>query len=596
MTLSRRPAVLGVLLASLLATAILAFHALLPASAQAGEATKTPAAPTELTPKQILDQAKGLEAAGFDEASRELVKSLVSKEPKQSIPAELRAVNQRVGWWRKDLGKLGPVLRLALELAAVAIGLLVVPLLLWAGGRGLLLRGKPAAKLAGFTGSSENTLGDVLTAALGDALGRMNDENARAPVSWQSGTESKFEVPTAVTEALPQAGILAGLVQMLDSLLPRRLVTVSGTVHPVHEHRGAGLTLVVASRSGRTLDQVTIWEREFMLKKAGQEAKEAVRYERLILPGAIWLGYRQELGFKEKNAPLQTHQWRSYALFALGELVPNAKDQRKLYERALDVDSRNLGARLNLAALLLRRPAADVASLSGSSKGVDDGAQTRWRKRLDEAAVHLGYVALRAYPATDPVWYRARYLQAWCHIYLSDLSAAEAKHHGEEARRNLAQLQHEASFHGGEQGLRGLVRGLSKSAVVVDLIAELVQTKSVARIPDFDEHWLTATSEYNVACFWARYSALATASEKTERVAKSIAALRRTIERTNRAVREARIDPDFDAIRTEPDFVQLVPAKQPSTAPTPVAPTQYVITLDAGPDLTRLIAGYRAPA
>ncbi|MHB8243483.1 MAG: hypothetical protein ACYDHN_16030, partial [Solirubrobacteraceae bacterium] len=443
-------------------------------------------------------------------------------------------------------------------------------------------------------GSADSTLGDVLAAALADALRRMGDENAKSSVDWQSGTESKFEVPDAVTQAVPQASLVAGLVQMLDKLLPRRLVTVSGTVHPVHEHRGAGLTLAVADQRGRVLDQVTIWEREFMLKKAGANAKDPVRYERLILPAAIWLGYSSALGFKAKNAPLGTLDWRSYAMFALGELVPKAADRRRLYERSLDRDSGNLGARLNLASLLLRRPKSQASPAPSPAEVA--AADAAWKGCLLEAGRHLGVVASRSCPKTDPIWYRARYLQAWCHIYQSDVSLAEdAKGHGAEARRNIAELLSEADVHGEEQAVRGLVEGLRTPASVLDLIGELVQTGTVRKVPDFQSEWLTATSEYNVACFYSRYSALAAGSLNAERVDKAVAALKRASERTRHALKEARMDPDFDAIRDEPAFVQLVAVK-PQPKSEPQKPTHYVVTLDAGPDLGRLMSGYRAPA
>ncbi len=542
---------------------------------------------------QELRQANRLEKAGFDEAAREIVKG-VAKGSTKGIPPELRPANQRIGWWRELLGVFGPVLRLVLEIAAAAIGVVVAALLLWAGANGLLLRGKRAARLTGFTGSADGTVGDVLAAALADALRRMSDENAKSSVDWQSGTESKFEVPAAVTQALPQASLVAGLIQMLDKLLPRRLVTVSGTVHPVHEHRGAGLTLAVADQRGRVLDQVTIWEREFMLKKAGANAKDAVRYERLILPAAIWLGYNRALGFKAKNAPLGTLDWRSYAMFALGELVPKAADRRRLYERSLDRDSGNLGAHLNLASMLLRRPKARTSQTPSPADVA--AARAAWSERLLEASRHLGLVASRSCPKTDPIWYRARYLQAWCHIYQSDICSGEqARHHGAETRRNIAELLSEADVHGEEQAVKGLVEGLRKPASVLDLIGELVQKGAVREVPDFQSEWLTDTSEYNVACFYSRYSAAATGTLKSERVSKAVAALGRASERSGHALKEARIDPDFDAIRDEPAFVQLVAVK-PTPQPAPEKPTHYVVTLDAGPELGSLISGYRAPA
>ncbi|HYB23242.1 MAG TPA: hypothetical protein VED41_05560, partial [Solirubrobacteraceae bacterium] len=335
---------------ALLALAVIALSAPAGARASAARASTT----SKLTAQQaqeLIGRAERLQSAGFEAQARELVK-LVAEGSTAHIPAKLRAIDQRVGWWRDFLGIAGPPVRVGLEILAAILGVCVAALLLITCGNALGARVKRSAQLTGFGGSSEDTLTAVLSAALSQTLTRMSDQKASRRVNWQSGTEVKFELPAAIGEAVPAAGILAGLIEMLDRMLFRKLYGVSGTVHPIHEHRGAGLTLAIAARNGRTVNQVTIWERDFLLKEAGEGASIAVRYERLVLPAAVWLGYSRQLGLKkDKPPPLHTSDWRSYALFALGEIVPDRTKERRLYELALDMDSCNLGARLNLATL-----------------------------------------------------------------------------------------------------------------------------------------------------------------------------------------------------------------------------------------------------
>jgi hypothetical protein len=532
-----------------------------------------------LRPTEQLAQALRLQNAGFEEEARKIVKT-VARNSTQPIPTKLRAVDQRIGWWRELLGLLGPILRLALEILAVIVGVAVAALLAITGLHALYLRTQPSAQLVGFTGSSETTLGPVLSAALSAALGRMSDEAPGRRIDWQSGTEPKFEIPASVSEAVPQAGLLAGLLQMLDGMLYRRLYLVSGTVHPMHEHRGAGLTLAVATRNGRTVDQVTIWERDFLLKKAAAGASDAVRYERLVLPAAVWLGYRRQLGFKPTKAPLHTLDWRSYALFALGELVPDPTAERRLYELALDRDCANLGARLNLGALLLQRPAYEVPPQSGGQL-VADGSREGWEECLLAAEVHLGEVERLAKPEEDPVWYRARYMQAVSSIYRQDAPTATTI---------ISQLRSEISRHRSKPQLRGLLDELAQAVAVLERTAELGEGRAVNPPGSPRGGWRSSTAEYNLACFWSRYARVAeTDLERARRTIESVRLLRRAINRDRHIAAEAQVDPAFDPIRASAGFQALA---QKTEVASPPAPAQrYAVTLDPGPELLELIAG-----
>jgi hypothetical protein len=529
-----------------------------------------------------LAQAKRLQHAGFEADAREVVKS-VAKSSTQPIPHELRAPEQRTGGWRDELGVFGPPLRVILEALALVVIALFAAVVLW----GLCKRLKATARLTGFEGSTEATLSAVLSAALSATLTRLSDEKPDLRIAWQSGTEEKLTIPASVTEAVPQANLLQGLLQTLENLLPRRLYSISGTVHPIHPHRGAGITLAIAKRNGNPLDQVTIWEKDFLLKDVGTGAEPAVRYERLILPAAIWLGYHKKLKRKIgepplKDPPLGTHDWRSYALFALGEINPSEAGQRCLYELALDRDPGNLGARLNLAACLLQRPSYEVPPPS-EQELVEEGTLEGWEGRKQAADVHLRRVACNANAASEPIWYRARYMQAVLSIYRGE---------GRQARTQLDQMEEMAGIYGEKEALRGLLLALEQPIEILRQSSHVIEAQPGATVGEPPEPkcgWRTAAAEYDLACFWSRYAGIAgnDDAKREERTAIAIRSLHSAIGREPGAREEALVDPAFDPIRTTPGFAAVT--KAPANPTSAAEPQQYAVTLDPGPVLAGLV-------
>jgi hypothetical protein len=543
------------------------------------KAARYSGAPLRVT--EQLAQARRLQHAGFEADAREVVKS-VAKSSTQPIPEQLRTPEQRTGPWRDELGVFGPPLRFVLEvLALVAIALFALVSIY-----GLGKRFKATARLTGFEGSTEATLSAVLSAGLSATLTRLRDEKPDLRIDWQSGTEEKLAIPASVTEAVPQANLLQDLLQALENLLPRKLYSISGTVHPIHPHRGAGITLAIAKRNGNSLDEVTIWEKDFLLKDVGAGAEPAVRYERLILPAAIWLGYHKKLKHKIgepplKDPPLGTHDWRSYALFALGEINPSEDGQRRLYELALDRDVDNLGARLNLAACLLQRPSYEVPPPSEAAL-VEEGALEGWEERKQAAAMHLRTVADKADPATDPIWYRALYMQAVLSIYQGE---------GKQARKQLRQMDAMAGKHGDEEALRGLLLALEQPIKILRQSSRVVEAtagQTVKAPPNPKSRWRTVAAEYDLACFWSRYVEVAAdVATRDKRTATAIRALNSAIDRDPGAREEALLDPAFDPIRPTAGFAAVT--KPPAKPATTEEPQQYAVTLDPGPVLAGLV-------
>ena len=203
------------------------------------------------------------------------------------------------------------------------------------------------------------------------------------------------------------------------------------------------------------------------------------------------MAYRPDLRFNRTAAPLDTTSWRSYALFAAGEIAQREgrrADARRAFERALDDDPANLGARLNLGALLLQ-PAPGLDGYPHE----DDGAAT---ERLGTARSLLENVNTRATEWATPLPYRSRYLAA-----IGDLYANLPDH----ALQHINVLKDQISANRHIQTLEPILGKLKFAVDALSLSANVL--KGVA--PDFSQFqddWMPVAAEYNLACVYNRWA------------------------------------------------------------------------------------------
>ncbi|MGZ4187413.1 MAG: hypothetical protein ACXVUE_06190 [Solirubrobacteraceae bacterium] len=312
---------------------------------------------------------RGLEAAGFEDEARKMTQQLIQSFPHRSIPADLRAISQPVGWWRQAKGFAGPPLRVAAELAIALLAAVLIALVVAKVAGGLLGRASTRYTITPLTGvKDDDGLGQ--SDLLADGLSRISGKWGGTSVRRVSGGTTDFSLPEALTTAYPQAGVGAGLLSLLDRLMPRRLLEISAAVLPIDPVRGAGMTVAITKRGGRPVmigkkmdpqrrpAEITIWESDFV--PVSTDTPMAQRLERLMLPAAVWLAYNPRFG--DATKALGTANWHSYAHFAVGERAQQRGDTdqaRRSYCKALDADAANLGARLNFGGLLLYRPSPD---------------------------------------------------------------------------------------------------------------------------------------------------------------------------------------------------------------------------------------------
>ena len=494
-----------------------------------------------------VEEVRRLQGAGFEDAANKKAQAIV-EDFDEPLPDDIRSPDQRLPGWRQTLGELGPPVRTFAEAVAAALGVLVLVILVGRLLGSLYFRSRKSLRIAGFDGAKDDAAKASLTASLQDRLSALESESDNRSPRWVSATEGDFKIPDAAASALPQGKLIVALLELLDRLLWRRVRVISGTVRPQEPGRGAGVSVVVAKRSGRREAEMTFWEQEFGIVPAETETDEA-RYAKLVRLGAIWLAFLPGVGGSRPR--LGTSDWRSYALFAVGEAYQRAEkldDARNRYVEALDRDANNLGASLNLGALMLRVQ-HDAAQLQTGSElvGIVIGATEGTVSALRFRALYLQAVAY-LYLATatgNPDYYEEAYKRA-------DLSADERSR---APGRTVALDHFLAAFEPQDKVLLQTTRMLTGRPSNVDRL---------------DEGWIATGTLYNLACFYARR--FDKKGEPDDRVL-ALNRLSRYLSRHMGQAREfaksyAHDDPSFTVLANDTEFQALV-SPAPAAATTP---------------------------
>lgn len=502
---------------------------------------------TETNADTLISAARRFQASGLDDQADEKVKKLVEDHPDRAVPGDLRQPDQRIGWWQGTLNATVPFVRLVAELIIAGLLLLVAGALLIRLVTGAAARVQRSMRVAPVEGSGDAALNQSLPSALFEHLRQLKERGSSVNVRVAKATDSEFsKLPDALGSAFPQAGIVAVLAGVANRLIPSRLRLAALTARPADPFRGLGVTVAVQKPSGESVRETTVWERDFGLLDGVPDPADGDdtpgRYQRLMLPAAVWLAYQKDFGFDSRKKPLNTGEWRSYAHFATGAVAhrqggyPRAESQ---YLLALDQDKNNEGARLNLGSLLLSPKAAE------SRKQRDD--------RLGAAVKLLAPLAPDLGDKDQPgsFWYQARYLTAVAHLYAKNLG--ESLKVLDAVARALAEKKSGTDL----EEIRKLTTGL-----VVSLRASVQLEKGDARVPEPhpDPIWETGPGYYNLACFYARkHGKTASGSPKGRLQNSALEYLLAALARGDELLRRyAQTDPALQSLQDVEKFKQLV--------------------------------------
>lgn len=353
--------------------------------------------------------AEALARVGLDKESRDELTAALKLDPTLEVPDDLAEPNRQVSWWRDALGHYGPALRTATEIVIVALATVVLLLL----SVRALKRFRARITISEFVDTPASKVGADVANAVREQYRRLRTENGGTNLTHVTAAGEAFGgPPKPIVDAYPQAGIVFGLIGIVDRLLPSRNREVSGAIRPRDPIRGVGLSLTLARRYGKVFDEITLWESTFG-PPAPADAKDgsATAYDRLAVPAAVWLLYAAgNHGFgrrwstiilKRSFRILGTAEWMSYAQFAVGAErqgrgdVPGALGG---YRAALARDQANRGATFDLAIIELQAKTPEGFA-SGFARLVE------LRKTISKGG----------HAAREPMWYRVKYAQtvAW---------------------------------------------------------------------------------------------------------------------------------------------------------------------------------------
>jgi hypothetical protein len=388
-----------------------------------------------------------------------------------------------------------------------------------------------------------------LSCALVGHLQQLKEPASSVPMRLAKATDATFtELPPGLLNAFPQAGIVAGLAVVVERMVPSRVRLVALTARPPDRFCGLGVTVALQDRGGQAVREITVWESDFGLLEgvpdpASGDGDGPGRYQRLMLPAAVWLAYQKELGFDStKPRPLNTGKWRSYAHFATGEAAHGRGRYRTAesqYLLALDHDKSNEGARLNFGSLLL------------SPKPAESDEQR-------DARLHIAIKLLK--PLTPGLeeddtpgrfWYRARYLMAVAHL---DAKEFESAHEVLDAL-DLALAEEKGGPAG--QRRRQLTRPLAAS---LRACVRLEQGELDVPEPLPDPDWETGDGYFNLACFCARkHDKVVESVPKAQLKSQALGYLAGALARGDELLRRyARTHPAFQGLYDDDEFRKLV--------------------------------------
>lgn len=479
--------------------------------------------------KTLVQQARDLRDAGFDDEARKKVQQIV--ESGNAVPHDLRPVDSQLGWWKARLNIWGPWVRTVAEILATFV--LVVALLRAAYFRSTRKQLRLEAAVDVSPG---------LVAGMREDLWRLSQRGGSRRLRVIGGAEPVLTVPDSITSVVPRATLVADVVATLGKIVPRREVIAAVSLRPRDATRGLGVTVSIADRFGRVRDQTAIWEADIGgPPMPTSEGDEDGRQGRLLLAAAIWIGLNSYTG---SVAPaLGTLRWRSYTLFSLGAIAHRAGETAvalRLYRQALDDDLANLGARVNLGSLLL------------TPRAGEDAAEARLR--LEFAELLLKSAAHEARGDLIIVL-RTGYMLAVLGLHASWTTASFHKH-----LRNLTNLVEKARR---DPALRNLALDVGQAAKVLRATVALENGdphEPPSLVPPSLEPttWYGVATQYNRAVFWARRIVTEPKYAVEDRT-RALRELRVALERGDPDMRrQAALDPSFKSLRDDRAFQEIV--------------------------------------
>jgi hypothetical protein len=233
--------------------------------------------------------AKRYAALGLHQDALQALK-IALKDTDRRVPEQLEYLSGgAVPLWQKIVRQLEPYGRPLGEMLAV----LAVPLILVGGIFYRALR-SPRVEIADFNDDSAGVkVAGSVTALLRDRTRQLSENLLPRFGGFIHGPAQTVALPATIAAAVPASiGWLQWIPALVHAASPRRLLTISGTLHPAGEN-GAGLTLTLRE-GNRVRHTSTLWQRHFdpSISPTPTDPPDPSDYYDLADPAAVWLLFR----------------------------------------------------------------------------------------------------------------------------------------------------------------------------------------------------------------------------------------------------------------------------------------------------------------
>jgi tetratricopeptide (TPR) repeat protein len=331
---------------------------------------------------------RALLAAGYDDEAAEAAKEILKKggavPPDIILPGRASSVDRFASglpdWVRSALAVLGWLTSvlgslLTFLLVVAALAFLFRPTRAWL--RRLFGSERDVLAIEAIGDDATDVKGGKSLPQLITAdLLALKQRGAAFRLGIATGPDTSVSLPEPVVDALPQGKLVAGLLELLS---PAKW-TVKGELLPSSGAAGPGMVLTLAG-AGPDAKGVTLWGRDYDGRSGlgGLQAiDKADQFRTLAAASSAWVAYQ----VAERDYPLPTRNWESYARFGAGVwMQENGQRERAraLYQGALELDRDNWMALFNLGMLedgtasasLLRRAKQRLEQSAGKALAHD---------------------------------------------------------------------------------------------------------------------------------------------------------------------------------------------------------------------------------
>lgn len=314
-----------------------------------------------------ISHARVLSSFGLHNEALKTLQDQLLLDDKMVVPEDLQYLSGgKLPFWRSIRRDLEFWARPILEIAMTIILLIVLFHLL----RRRFSKRTLSIEEFDKGGLDGDFMGKDFSSFFRSQLNRIASGSNGGEISLVTGPIQTIDIPAEVEAIVPDLNQswmspitwVKAIPALFNWLFPPRTVSLTGHLHAPGS-RGVGTTAQLVGKN-RILASYTFWQKDFDAASDPAIDNVAEGLNQLAEYAAIWLLFEMATLFESGLTLLGTANWQSYAYFRAGFRAENQGREEAakiLYIRALRLDPRLHGARVNLAVWYLRKEMPKVA-------------------------------------------------------------------------------------------------------------------------------------------------------------------------------------------------------------------------------------------